>query len=229
MPDEDARVRSAYERRAAAGADDRYSLDDPANRFLFGRRARAITALLASHHELPLAAKAIVDIGCGNGAVLDDFVSLGADTARCAGIDLLEQRAANARERLPGADIRYGSATSLPWPNDTFDLALQFTLLSSVLDSATRRNIADETIRVLKPGGALLYYDFIWNPGNTDTRGLRLPEIRGLYAGHPVEARRITLAPPITRRLARWSSKLCAALEALPFLRSHYLVLVMKQ
>ena len=38
MTDEADRIRDAYARRAQRGADDRYELDDPANRYLFGRR-----------------------------------------------------------------------------------------------------------------------------------------------------------------------------------------------
>lgn len=222
------RIRDAYARRAETGADDRYSLEDPANRFLYGRRWLAIVNLLRDHDLLPLASARILDVGCGNGSVLREFVGFGASANLCAGIDLLDDRVAAARDALPDADVRSGSAAELPWPDGVFDLALQFTLLSSVLDTTARRRIAAETIRVLQPGGALLYYDFIWNPGNRDTRGLRLSEIRDLFAGCAVDARRITLAPPITRVLARWSTASCAALETLPFLRSHYLVLVTK-
>ena len=225
MPDDEARVREAYARRASAGADDRYDIRDPANRFLFERRARSITGLLTQHNRLPDATTNIVDVGCGDGAVLEDFIRLGASAVNCAGIDLLEERVKAARERLPGADIRAGSARTLPWSDGTFDLALQFTLLSSVLDEKVRSEIASETMRVLRPGGAILYYDFIWNPGNRDTRGLRLRDLRHLYPGCEIDARRITLAPPITRALARWSKPACAALEALPFLRTHYVAI----
>jgi SAM-dependent methyltransferase len=226
MPDDETRVREAYARRASAGADDRYDISDPANRFLFEHRARSITGLLAEHRRLPDASTRIIDIGCGNGAVLEEFVGLGATVANCAGIDLLEDRSAAASERLPDADIRAGSARAMPWSDAEFDLALQFTLLSSVLDQNARREIASETLRVLRPGGAILYYDFIWNPGNRDTRGLRLDDLRSLYSKCDIDARRITLAPPITRALARWSTAACAALETLPFVRTHYLALI---
>jgi ubiquinone/menaquinone biosynthesis C-methylase UbiE len=212
----------------ASGADDRYSLNDPANRYLFDRRERAIVALLNEHHLLPFADARILDVGCGNGGVLADFVRLGAQETRCAGIDLLPDRTHAARARLTDAEIRTGSASALPWPDASFDLALQFTLLSSVLDNGTRSRIAAETLRVLRPGGGLLYYDFIWNPGNSDTRGLRLGDLRALYSGCEIDARRTTLAPPITRALARWSMTVCRALEALSLLRSHYLALITK-
>ena len=210
------RIREAYARRASTGADDRYSLDDPANRYLFSRRDQAVLKLLDDHGLLPLERTRILDIGCGNGSVLNEFARFGASMNICAGIDMLDDRVAGAREALPDADVRSGSADELPWPDGAFELALQFTLVSSVLDNATRRRIADETIRVLTPEGALLYYDFIWNPGNPDTRGLRLNDLRDLYPACTIDARRITLAPPLSRALARWSPAACRALEAAP-------------
>jgi SAM-dependent methyltransferase len=226
MPDDETRVQDAYARRAARGADERYALSDPANRFIFERREQAIVSLLAEHGRLPNAQTRIADIGCGNGAVLEDFTRIGAERQNLGGIDLIEDRVAAARQRLPWADIRTGSARTLPWSDASFDLALQFTLLSSVLDDGARRQIASETMRILREGGIILYYDFIWNPGNPDTRGLRLGALRALYPGCEMDVRRITLAPPITRLVARWSTNMCGMLESLPFLRSHYLALL---
>jgi hypothetical protein len=81
-------------------------------------------------------------------------------------------------------------------------------------------------MRVLRPGGVLVYYDFIWNPGNRDTRGLRLGDLHSLYPRCAVDARRVTLAPPITRVAARLSVRLCALLERVPVLRTHYLATI---
>jgi SAM-dependent methyltransferase len=222
------RIREAYARRAERGADDRYSLDDPANRYLFERRERELIGLLARHDLLPLTGRDIIDVGCGNGALLRDLVRLGADAERCHGVDLLPDRVEAAREADPRMIVRTGDASSLPYADATFDIALQFTLLSSVLDDAMRRAIAAETLRVLRPGGLLVWYDFTWNPGNRDTRGIGLAELRRLYTGCQIEARRVTLAPPITRRLARISPALCRALETLPLLRSHLLAAICK-
>lgn len=222
------RIRDAYARRAERGADERYSLDDPANRYLFERRERDVIALLRRQHLLPLAGRDVIDVGCGNGAMLRDFARLGADPERCHGIDLLPERIETAREGDPRITLHQGDASSLPYPDASFDVALQFTLLSSVLDGSMRRAIASETMRVLRPGGVLIWYDFLWNPANRDVRGVTRTELRRLYPDCRIAARRVTLAPPITRRLARISPKLCRALEAVPLLRSHQLVALRK-
>jgi hypothetical protein len=40
--------------------------------------------------------------------------------------------------------------------------------------------------------------------------------------------RRVTLAPPIARRLAKWSWLACELLHVIPWLRTHDLVLIQK-
>jgi ubiquinone/menaquinone biosynthesis C-methylase UbiE len=211
-----------------SGRDDRYSLDDPVNAYLFAQRERDLIALLRRHKLLPLAVRDIIDVGCGNGALLRDLVRLGADAGRCTGVDLLQERVQAAREADARMSISCGDASSLPYADASFDLALQFTLLSSVLDVSMRRAIASETMRVLRPGGMLVYYDFLWNPGNRDVRGLRLGDLEALYPGCHIDAHRVTLAPPLTRVIARISPAVCRALEAVPLLRSHYLAAVIK-
>lgn len=185
-------------------------------------------ALLQRRGLLPLADKRILDVGCGNGEVLRDFVRYGASPRLVAGLDLLPERVISAAPRTPSIACAVGDATALPFSEATFDIALQFTLLSSVLNDETRRRIAVETLRVLRPGGTVIWYDFIWNPGNRDVRGIGLPEVRALYPNSELDASRVTLAPPISRRVARVSATLCRPLEAIPWLRSHWLIAIQK-
>jgi SAM-dependent methyltransferase len=222
------RVRAAYARRAEQGADDRYALTDPANLYLFQRRERALAELLRRHRLLPLAGRRILDAGCGNGALLRDLQRLGARTSDLAGIDLLAERVAAARSANPAIAVAQGDATRLPYRDGSFDMALLFTVVSSILDQGVRRAVAAETMRVLRPGGVIIWYDFTWNPRNRDTRGVRLSELRTLFEGCDVDARRITLAPPIGRLVAPRSFMLAAALESIPLLRTHYLAAVTK-
>jgi SAM-dependent methyltransferase len=222
------RIREAYARRTERGADERYSLDDPANAYLFASRERELVGLLRRHRLMPLSGRDVIDAGCGNGALLRDLVRLGADPARCSGVDLLPERLEAAQAADPRMRLERADASSMPFSDASFDIALQFTLMSSVLDPAMRRAIASETLRVLRPGGVLIWYDFLWNPGNRDVRGVRLGELRARYPGCTIDARRVTLAPPLLRLCARVSPALCRVLDAVPPLRSHYLAAVTK-
>ena len=97
------------------------------------------------------------------------------------------------------------------------------TAISSILDPGIRRNICADMLRVLrspdpasgKPGGMILWYDFWLNPINPQTRGIRPAEIKRLFPNCLYEFHRITLAPPIARKLAPISWGLCLFLESL--------------
>jgi ubiquinone/menaquinone biosynthesis C-methylase UbiE len=91
----------------------------------------------------------------------------------------------------PGADLRHGDASRLPWPSGHFDIVLQSTVFSSILEAAMRAAVAAEMTRVLAPGGANLWNDFfVDSPRNRAVRGIRRREIAALFPGFDVELRR---------------------------------------
>jgi SAM-dependent methyltransferase len=219
------RIAAEYARRAAAIPAERYSPAAPAQLLLRQSRERAVLAALRRAGMLPLAGRRILDVGCGTGQWLADFETWGADRDRLAGIDLLPERVAAATARLtPGADLREGDAGSLPWPSGHFDVVLQSTVFSSILDPAMRTAVAAEMARVLAPGGVILWNDFFFdNPRNRAVRGVRRREVDALFPGMRVELRRVTLAAPIARAVAPRSQLAAIALEALRVLDTHYL------
>jgi ubiquinone/menaquinone biosynthesis C-methylase UbiE len=231
------RIRDEYARRAQTIPQDRYSLNRPANLFAHQQRERALLTALNDERLIPLDGKAILDVGCGAGQQLLDLVSWGARRADLAGIDLIERRVAHARTRLGsrgdegsgGPDLRVGAASHLPWADNLFDIAHQNTVFTSILDAETRKNVAKEIVRVLKPGGVLLWYDFlIDNPRNPNVRGIGAGEVRSLFPACAVRLKKITLAPPIARRLvpASWIGSLL--LEKLGIFNTHYLAVIRK-
>lgn len=62
----------------------------------------------------------ILEVGCNIGNQLDCLHAAG--FTQLSGIELQAEAAAHARQRLPEADIRVGSAFDLPWPDASFDL-----------------------------------------------------------------------------------------------------------
>jgi SAM-dependent methyltransferase len=218
------RIAAEYARRGTSIPPDRYSPATPAQLLLRQSRERAVLAALRRAGMLPLAGRRILDVGCGAGQWLVDFETWGADRAGLAGIDLLDDRIEAARTRLAGADVRAGDASRLPWPSGHFDVVLQSTVFSSILDHAMRTAVAGEMARVLAPGGVIVWNDFfVDSPGNQAVRGVRRREVAALFPGFRVDLRRVTLAAPLARAIAPRSQLAAIALEALRLLDTHYL------
>jgi SAM-dependent methyltransferase len=226
LPDPASEIRRAYARRTELGLDARYTPWDVGSLFRYQERERAILKLLDRHGFKPLNGVRILDVGCGGGGTLRDLITYGASPDNLAGVDLLGERIAQARHLAPHLDFRIASAADLPFENDSFDLALAFTIFSSIKDAVVRKAVADEILRVVRPGGALLWYDFWTNPVNADVEALGLGEVRRLFGQEPLEAQRVTLAPPLARLLAPRSWLACELLRKIPLLRTHWLALV---
>lgn len=141
-------------------------------------------------------------MGCGGGGVLTEYFGFGALPEKLYGVDLLFDRLAHAHHRLPASGLVNADGQSLPFPFHSFDLVIQSTAVSSILDPEVRRHICADMLRVVKPGGLILSYDFWLNPTNPQTRGIRPAEIKRLFPNCRYQFRKITLAPPIARKLA---------------------------
>ncbi|HVG45492.1 MAG TPA: class I SAM-dependent methyltransferase [Longimicrobium sp.] len=225
---EEARVLRAFARRRPA--DPRYEWSNPGQLFLAQSRERGLLRMLRARGLLPLRDRDVLEVGCGTGSWLRSLVQWGADPARVAAIDLIAERVAEARRLCaPGVRIEVANATAIPHPDAAFDLVLQSTVFTSVLDGETRRRIAAEMLRVLRPGGAVLWYDFHFdNPRNADVKAVTPREVRALFPGCRVSLRRGGLAPPLARRLAPLSWMACHVLEKLPFLCTHHLGVIQR-
>jgi len=109
------------------------------------------------------------------------------------------------------------------------DLVLQSTVFSSLLDDDFQQRLAAAMWRWVKPGGGVLWYDFtVDNPRNRDVRGVPLSRVRALFPEGRLSARRVTLAPPLARVLARVHPALLPVFNALPLLRTHVLAWIEK-
>lgn len=225
-----ARITIEYERRAREIPADFYSLGKPANLLMQVQMTRSCIAALQRNSLFPLNGRRIADIGCGFGSWMLQFIQWGADPDCLAGIDLMPTRLELARLRMPGADLRVGNASELPWADEAFDLVSQILVFTSMLDPAHKRAVAREMLRVLKPGGGILWFDFrVDNPRNPEVKGLRKQEIISLFPDCDVDLSPTLLAPPLSRLIAPRSWVLGEALHSLPFLRTHYAGLIRKR
>jgi SAM-dependent methyltransferase len=118
----------------------------------------------------------VLDVGCGTGLLATRLADAGYEVT---GVDpsegMLEILAAQTSE----VDAVSGSATSLPFPDDSFDVVLSVAVMHHIADAADVRQTLFEMVRVAKPSGRVLVWDH--NPRNPYWKNLmaRVPQDTG--------------------------------------------------
>lgn len=226
---EEKRIKEAYAQRLAREDGDRYTWMNPATAFHLQRQEQAVLRLLRSNNISSLKHLDILEVGCGGGSELRNFIKYGADPSRLHGVDILEDRIAQGRALSPNINFYLNNAVELQFADASFDIVCQFVMFTSILDGGVRERIAMEMKRVVRPDGLIIWYDyFISLPWNRDVRGVGRSEIEALFRGWSCQLRKVTLAAPLARLVVPRSTLLAGALERLPFLRSHYLGAIKK-
>lgn len=218
------------ERYSRRGATDLYSVLRSEVWHAMQERQRGILQLLAANAPRAVDTLRVLEIGCGSGNNLQELLRLGFDPANLVGNELLPDRARAARRSLPTATAVYGGdALELALPDASFDIIYQSTVFTSLLDDDFRRRLANCMWRWVRPGGGVLWYDFVYdNPANPDVRGVPLRCIRELFPDGRLSVKRVTLAPPIARRVVRVHPSLYTLFNAIPLLRTHLLAWIGK-
>lgn len=228
-PDEEmARIRGVYgDYRKSSSVARRWDPSSFGNQAILAERREAVKRLLDSSGATPLDEKRILDVGCGSGGTLGEWIALGARSENLFGVDLLLDRLGEAVLSSGSGLISCADARALPFPDDTFDLVSAFTLFSSVLDPKIAAQVAAELRRVCGRDGWLLWYDLRYpSPRNRNVRSLARRHISALFPNAQIRLASITVLPPLARRLRPSTAKLYGRLAKVPVLRSHYLGLI---
>lgn len=225
---EQARVRRVYAGYASSAARRRaWDRTNPGNQRIMAAlyeelRVRLVEAGCWPGHETRL-----LDVGCGSGDLLAWMMEQGAPARSLMGVDLLEDRVAEARRRMPDVKVDLADARKLRLADSSVNAVVFATLLSSVTRRSDRQQIAREAMRVLRPGGVVVCYDLRWpSPRNRKVRAINRRELARLFEGATIQTGSLTLLPPLTRRLGTLTEHLYAPLTALPLLRTHLLAVV---
>jgi len=229
MSEVDAVIRR-YATRGDLRADSLYSMLRPEVSLGVQERQRALLSFLATFSKKPLCDLQVLEIGCGRGSNLLELLRIGCNPCNLTGNELLPDRLSSARINLPEATrLIEGDASKLDIDANSMDIVYQSTVFTSLLDDNFQDNLARKMWSWVRPGGAILWYDFVYNnPRNSDVRGVPLARVKKLFPKGCVHVRRVTLAPPISRRICRIHPSLYAILNATPLLRTHLLCWIQK-
>lgn len=190
--------------------------------FLFGS--------VCGYTDVDLRKLKLVDVGCGYGGHLLDFLRFGFAPQNLYGIELLPERVDCARARLPvSLNVHEGDASTATVSPSSQDVVFQSVVFSSLLNDDFQEELANQMWSWVKPGGGVLWYDFIYNnPSNPDVRAVPFRRVQELFPQGLITARRVTLAPPISRRVCRVHPAAYHVFNLLPLLRTHMLCWIQK-
>jgi ubiquinone/menaquinone biosynthesis C-methylase UbiE len=135
----------------------------------------------------------VLDVGCGTGNYAAALTA--ATGSRVSGVDPSPRMLDRARDAAPWEFLEIGSAESLPFPDDSYDVVMSTDVIHHVRD---RDACFREAFRVLRPGGKIITV--------TDSHD-DIPRRRPLSSHFPetvsIELRRY---PPVPRLLAEMAS-----------------------
>ncbi|HYM66094.1 MAG TPA: class I SAM-dependent methyltransferase [Patescibacteria group bacterium] len=192
-------------------------------------RRRLTRRILGEAGGIPIGDRRVLEVGSGGGSELAWMVELGAEPSRLVGVDLLKDRVASARSTYPGIDFRHGNAERLDLEDSSVDIVMTLTVFSSIFDERMMANIAAEIVRVLRPGGGLLWYDVRYDSNsNRNVHAMKAKRVRELFAPLHGRLQTVTLLPPLARRLGPVTGAAYPVLVGLPPLRSHLIGLLRK-
>ena len=101
----------------------------------------------------------VIDLGCGNGRLLDLFND---KDIFYVGLDSSPRLIKIAQKEHPDYEFIIGDITEVTFPTDTFDKAFAIAFLHHIPSEVNRLNILAETRRILKPAGLLFLT--VWAP-----------------------------------------------------------------
>jgi len=221
-------IRSRYEKRKES--DSRYNPLLPSVYMPDREKEIKLIRLFTKNGFVNLNDKKLLEIGGGGGQNILMLLRLGFQPDNIYFNELLEDRFEDAKNRLPqGISFHYGNALDLNFQPESFDFILQSMVFTSILDNNMKSNLAHKIWQWLKPGGSVIWYDFIYdNPRNKDVKGISLKALKKYFPEAKIQFNSLTLAPPLSRMVTKIHPGLYNFFNFFPFLRTHILCLIEK-
>lgn len=154
----------------------------------------------------------ILDVGCGSGGSLTQFLHFGFDPSALHGIDIIQERIFEGRRRFPTLNLACGDASHMEYDSHHFDMVMESGMFIQLTDDNLSQKIANEMIRVAKPSGFIMLIDWRYSYGHSECKSLSRSRIASLFqVGTRTTVLRRThgaLVPPIGRIMSSYLSSL---------------------
>ena len=108
-------------------------------RYMEGRW-EIVAKKMTEYYSLPSNPK-ILDIGCGKGYLLFDFLKVLPD-AEVFGIDISKYAIENSKEEIK-EKVKLGNANNLPWPDNYFDLVISINTFHNLYSFDLERSLIE--------------------------------------------------------------------------------------
>lgn len=227
MSEELDKLKQVYNERKSLKID--YSFVLPQNYYLVSSREKIFISSLLKYFGTDYSDLKVLDLGFGSGNDIFNLIKAGFKVENISGVEVIEERFQYVKSIIPNADLKLNNGFNIPFEDNKFDLIIQSTVFSSILNPESRAKLANEMIRVLKPKGKVFFYDIRFNnPWNKNVVKMDKDEINRIFKNEVKRFNAVTLNPILVRKIASGSIILCELLEKVPFFCSHYYTIIEK-
>lgn len=175
----------------------------------------------------------ILDVGCGAGFSLQRLLIWGLEPERLYGIDISARLIERGLRRLPALHLEQGDASAMHYATGSFEMVMESTMFVQLTDPEMSASIAQEMIRVVKPGGYIVLTDWRYSFGRKGYDALSTGRIEKLFGVGSLTKRVCrthgALIPPLGRFLSKYfSSAYFLVSRVFPFLVGQVTVVLQK-
>lgn len=117
------------------------------------------------------------------GGSISKFLQLGFAPKNLYGIDIIEERIDQGKNKYPNIHFTCDDASRMPYESNMFNLCLSSTMFVQITDENLAQRIADEMLRVTKKMGYILLIDWRYSkPWDSHYLGLSKKRMTKLFS-----------------------------------------------